>query len=168
MSKIALHWIDPDSPANNFPPTEFALDQPDGLLCFGGDLSPERLLNAYERGIFPWYSDGQPIMWWSPSPRCVILPDELKISRSLKKTMRNGGFSFSMDRAFADVIKACAAPRDDEPGTWITEEMQAAYIYLHELGQAHSAEIWRDGKLVGGLYGELLEKSSVESQCLLM
>lgn len=153
MSKIALYWIDPDSAADNFPPITSALPQPDGLLCFGGDLSPERLLNAYQRGIFPWYSEGQPIMWWSPSPRCVIYPHELSVSRSLKKKMRNAGYQFSMDRAFEEVIKACAAARNDESGTWITQDMQDAYIQLHKLGHAHSAEIWKDGTLIGGLYG---------------
>lgn len=153
MSKIALYWIDPDSPVNNFPPVENALSQPDGLLCFGGDLSEARLLNAYKRGIFPWYSEDQPIMWWSPSPRCVIYPDEIIIRRSLRKTMRNAGYSFSMDRAFTEVIRACAKPRDEDEGTWITAEMQQAYILLHQRGHAHSVEIWRGDRLVGGLYG---------------
>ena len=153
MSKIALYWIDPHSPADNFPPVSSALPQPDGLLCFGGDLRAERLIHAYRQGIFPWYSEGQPIMWWSPSPRCVIYPQELLVSRSLKKTMRNAGYQFSMDKAFSEVITACAAPRDAEDGTWITAEMQEAYINLHELGHAHSVEIWKDGILAGGLYG---------------
>lgn len=153
MSKIALYWIEPDSAADNFPPATAALSQPDGLLCFGGDLSAQRLLCAYERGIFPWYSEGQPIMWWSPSPRCVIYPHEVKISRSLKKTMRNGGYDFSMDNAFTEVVAACAAPRDADGGTWITQDMQNAYTHLHQLGHAHSTEVWKDGVLVGGLYG---------------
>jgi leucyl/phenylalanyl-tRNA--protein transferase len=153
MNKIALYWIEPDSPPDNFPAIENALSHPDGLLCFGGDLSDERLLCAYERGIFPWYSEGQPIMWWSPSPRCVIYPDELVIRRSLKKSMRNGGYNFSMDQAFSDVIRCCAAPREDEAGTWITDAMQDAYRHLHALGYAHSVEIWKNDQLVGGLYG---------------
>ena len=153
MSKIALYWIDPASPVDNFPPVKNALSQPDGLLCFGGDLSPERLLYAYKRGIFPWYSEGQPIMWWSPSPRCVFYPHELVIRRSLKKTIRNAGYHFSMDRAFRDVIRACAVPRVNEDSTWITQDMQDAYVRLHQLGHAHSAEIWKDDCLVGGLYG---------------
>ena len=153
MSNIALYWIDPDSPPDNFPPVASALSQPDGLLCFGGDLSSERLLHAYRRGIFPWYSEGQPIMWWSPAPRCVIYPQELVIRRSLKKTMRNAGFQFTIDRDFSQVISACALPRGDDEGTWITSDMIAAYTKLHEQGHAHSAEIWSDGHLVGGLYG---------------
>ena len=153
MSKIALYWIEPGSPADNFPPVSEALAQPDGLLCFGGDLGEERLLYAYEKGIFPWYSEDQPIMWWSPSPRCVIYPNEIVIRRSLRKTLRNAGYQFSMDRAFDDVIKACAAPRDEEGGTWITMEMQQAYNQLHQHGHAHSVEIWQDDELVGGLYG---------------
>jgi len=153
MSKVALYYIDPDSPADNFPPVVNALTQPDGLLCFGGDLSTERILNAYRRGIFPWYSEGQPIMWWSPSPRCVIFPDEVIVRRSLKKTMRNMDYHFSIDTAFPDVISACSAPRDEDGGTWITHEIKDAFIRLHELGHAHSAEIWKDGKLIGGLYG---------------
>jgi leucyl/phenylalanyl-tRNA--protein transferase len=153
MSQIALYWIDPDSPPGNFPPVSSALSQPDGLLCFGGDLSSERLLNAYSRGIFPWYSEGQPIMWWSPAPRCVIYPKELVIRRSLKKSLRNAGFRFSIDQAFAQVIQACAKPRDDEAGTWITTDMLHAYTKLHQQGHAHSAEIWSDNELVGGLYG---------------
>ncbi len=153
MNKIALYWLDPESPPDNFPPVASALTQPDGLLCFGGDLSSERLLNAYRRGIFPWYSEGQPVMWWSPAPRCVIYPDDLVVRRSLKKSLRNSGFQFSIDRTFSDVITACAKPRDDEAGTWITNDMITAYIRLHQLGHAHSAEIWKDNILVGGLYG---------------
>jgi leucyl/phenylalanyl-tRNA--protein transferase len=153
MSKIALYWIDPDSPDDNFPPVADALTQPDGLLCFGGDLGTDRILNAYKRGIFPWYSEGQPIMWWSPSPRCVIYPNELIIRRSLKKMMRNAGYYFSIDKAFPDVIRACSAPRDEEGGTWITRDIQNAFTRLHELGHAHSAEVWKNGKLIGGLYG---------------
>lgn len=153
MSKMALCWIDPSSPPDSFPPIDSALDQPDGLLCFGGDLSSERLLAAYRRGIFPWYSDNQPIMWWSPHPRCVLFPEAMKISRSLKKSIRNMDLEVSMDSAFEQVIQACALPRADEAGTWITLEMQAAYIDLHEQGHAHSVEIWHQGILVGGLYG---------------
>lgn len=153
MSNIALYWIDPDSPPDNFPPATSALSQPDGLLCFGGDLDSERLLNAYRRGIFPWYSEGQPIMWWSPAPRCVIYPQELVIRRSLKKSMKNAGFQFSINQAFAQVIEACAQPRGEEQGTWITSDMVSAYIQLHQQGHAHSTEIWFDGELVGGLYG---------------
>lgn len=153
MSNIALYWIDPDSPPDNFPPASSALSQPDGLLCFGGNLGSERLLNAYRKGIFPWYSEGQPIMWWSPAPRCVIYPQELVIRRSLKKSMKNAGFEFSIDQAFSQVIEACAQPRDEDHGTWITHDMISAYTKLHLEGHAHSAEIWLDDQLVGGLYG---------------
>jgi len=158
MSRMALYWIDPASPPDNFPPVDTALIQPDGLLCFGGDLSAGRLLEAYRRGIFPWYSANQPILWWSPQPRCVLFPAEIKVSRSLKKTIRNAGFEFSIDREFNGVIGACAQPRAEDEGTWITREMQHAYEQLHRLGHAHSAEIWLDGQLVGGLYGVAIGK----------
>lgn len=153
MRESAPYWIEPGSPADNFPSAHDALSQPDGLLCFGGDLSEQRLLYAYKNGIFPWPHEQQPITWWSPSPRCVIYPHELVIRRSLKKKMRNGNYNFSMDRAFDNVIKTCAAPRDDETDTWITPNMQRAYSRLHRRGHAHSAEIWRADELVGGLYG---------------
>jgi len=128
--------------------------EPSGLLALGGDLSPERLLLAYSAGIFPWYSEGQPILWHSPDPRAVLLPAELRVSRSLAKTLRRGRFDVRLDTAFEEVIHACAeVPRPDQDGTWITPEMQAAYCTLHERGFAHSAEAWEDGELVGGLYG---------------
>ncbi len=151
------YWLDPQGDPRVFPDPARALVEPNGLLAVGGDLSAERLLNAYSLGIFPWYSDGQPIMWWSPNPRSVLFPKRLKISRSLRKTLRKGLFEVKLDTAFASVIEACSAPRSqdegDESGTWITEEMKSAYIHLHELGFAHSAESWADGELVGGLYG---------------
>lgn len=139
--------------AFTFPPPEMA--SPEGLLAIGGDLRSERLLEAYRRGIFPWYSAGQPVLWWSPNPRTVLFPQRLKISRSLRKTLRRAGFIVTLDTAFSAVIDACAGPRRNHPGggTWITEEMRAAYCRLHEEGYAHSVETWRDGKLVGGLYG---------------
>jgi leucyl/phenylalanyl-tRNA--protein transferase len=131
-----------------------ALNEPNGLLAVGGDLAPLRILAAYRRGIFPWYSAGGPILWWSPNPRMVLFPAELNISRSLTKTLRNLAYTVRLDTAFADVIRACATiPRDGQPGTWITTEMQSAYNELHHLGYAHSVETWIDGKLVGGLYG---------------
>jgi leucyl/phenylalanyl-tRNA--protein transferase len=130
-----------------------ALREPDGLLAVGGDLSMERLLTAYRRGIFPWYSGDQPILWWSPDPRSVLFPDKLHISRSLRKTLRKQQFKITMDTAFADVIYACSQPRAGEPGTWITDEMQQAYIRLHQAGHAHSVECWLKDELVGGLYG---------------
>jgi leucyl/phenylalanyl-tRNA---protein transferase len=153
-----IPWLPPDPAV--FPPVESALREPDGpngLLAAGGDLSPERILAAYQRGIFPWYSAGEPILWWSPDPRMVLFPAELKISRSLAKVLRNRAYEVRLDTAFAEVMAACAAtPRDGQSGTWITAEMQAAYGRLHELGYAHSVETWMDGKLVGGLYGMAL------------
>jgi leucyl/phenylalanyl-tRNA--protein transferase len=136
-----------------FPPLESALREPNGLLAAGGDLSPRRLIAGYRRGIFPWFSEGDPILWWSPDPRMVLVPAELKVSRSLAKTLRNRPYEVRFDSAFDDVIRACAAPREGEPGTWITAEMRAAYGRLHRLGHAHSVETWIDGKLAGGLYG---------------
>jgi len=136
-----------------FPPLEAAT--PEGLLAVGGDLSSGRLLSAYRRGIFPWYSAGQPILWWSPDPRTVLYPDALKISRSLKKTLRHRGYRVTSDQYFSDVIQACAKPRErnDDSGTWITPAMIKAYTTLNESGCAHSLEVWDQMKLVGGLYG---------------
>jgi len=145
-----LAWLERDDP---FPPVRTALRDPNGLLCAGGDLSSGRLLEAYRRGIFPWYSGDEPILWWSPDPRMVLFCDELKVSRSLAKNIRNRGFELRIDTAFAQVIKACAEPRKGEGGTWIGTDMQAAYIGLHRAGHAHSVETWQDGRLVGGLYG---------------
>lgn len=144
--------LSPD-PESSFPPSEQALDYPEGLLAMGGDLSPARLVNAYRHGIFPWYSDEQPILWWSPVPRCVIYPQDVHVSRRLRRRYNQGNFSLTADQAFTNVIKACAAPRRDHEGTWITNEMLAAYIRLHELGIAHSVEVWADDELVGGIYG---------------
>ena len=131
-----------------------AEDSLDGLAAMGGDLSPERLLTAYRAGLFPWFEDDRaPVLWWSPNPRAVIRPGAMRVTRSLTKRMRNGGFEVSFDRAFPAVIRACAAPRPGQSGTWVTPSMQRAYCRLHELGYAHSVEIWRSGQLVGGLYG---------------
>ncbi|VAW80996.1 Leucyl/phenylalanyl-tRNA--protein transferase [hydrothermal vent metagenome] len=146
-------WIPPDDADIEFPDASQALSEPDGLLAVGGDLSPERLLNAYRNGIFPWYSDGQPILWWSPDPRTVLYPPQVKVSRSLRKLLRQERFELSYDRAFERVIRACATPRKDGAGTWITESMIEAYATLHRLGHAHSVECWQAGELVGGLYG---------------
>lgn len=148
---VAIPWLPDD--AIWFPPLEQALEEPDGLLAAGGDLSPARLLQAYRLGIFPWFSEGEPILWWSPEPRCVIYPDQLHISRSLKRHLNKCDYQVRYDTAFSQVMEACAAPRDDGAGTWITEEMLAAYQRLHQLGHAHSVEIWRNGRLIGGLYG---------------
>lgn len=149
-----LRWLSPDDPPAAFPPVEQALDDPQGLLAGGGDLSPERLLAAYARGIFPWFSPGQPVLWWSPDPREVLFPPEFHRSRSLAKTLRSGRFEVTFDQAFDDVISNCAQRNDPEAGTWITDDMRAAYGRLHRLGHAHSVEVRnRDGALVGGLYG---------------
>lgn len=137
----------------SFPPLERALREPNGLLAVGGDLSAERLIQAYRHGCFPWYQAGQPILWWSPNPRTVLLPQELHVSRSLRKTLRQERFQVSLDRDFSAVIQACACPRDYADGTWITPEMQAAYRELHRRGIAHSVEVWQNDNLVGGLYG---------------
>ncbi|WP_113639389.1 leucyl/phenylalanyl-tRNA--protein transferase [Nubsella zeaxanthinifaciens] len=135
-----------------FPNPELADE--DGLLAIGGDLSPERLILAYHHGIFPWFSDDDPICWYSPHERCVIYPERIKVSKSMKQVLKNGGFNVTVDECFADVIAKCAkAPRKDQPGTWITAEMQQAYIKLHQLGWAHSVEVWKNNALVGGLYG---------------
>lgn len=148
-----LVWLDPDDDEQRFPHPEQALREPDGLLAVGGSLSPARLLAAYRRGIFPWYSSGQPILWWSPDPRTVLFPQNIRVSRSLRKTLRKGLFAITMDSAFATVIRRCGEPRPDAPGTWITPEMVEAYCRLHRLGHAHSVETWYQGELVGGLYG---------------
>jgi len=142
-----------EDPYSPFPDVSLAEFEPNGLLAVGGDLSPMRLVSAYRQGIFPWYSEQEPILWWSPDPRTVLFPDHLKISRSLRKTLRKGLFQVSMDQGFQQVIEACAAPRRDSPGTWLTREMILAYRQLHELGLAHSVEVWQEGRLVGGLYG---------------
>ncbi len=148
-----ITWLSPQDAPEWFPPLEQALDDPSGLLAAGGDLSPERLIAAYARGIFPWYSPGQPVLWWSPDPRTVLLPTEFHWSRSLEKSIRNKGFQVNINEDFEAVIDACAAPRPHSPGTWITPEMRAAYVRLHRLGFAHSVEVRREGRLAGGLYG---------------
>ena len=148
-----IAWLAPGDPPDSFPPVERALRDPDGLLAAGGDLSCERLVYAYSRGIFPWYSPGQPVLWWSPDPREVLIPQEFHVSRSLARALRTRGFEYQVDRDFEAVISACAAPRSSSPGTWITDEMHAAYLELHRRGIAHSGEIWRAGRLVGGVYG---------------
>ncbi len=136
-----------------FPHVSQALSHPNGLLAAGGDLSPARLLEAYRHGIFPWFGEGDPILWWSPDPRMVLIPQGFKISHSLRKTLRHGAYQLRTDTAFEQVMRACAAPRDGQDGTWIQEEMVRAYCELHRLGYAHSVETWMDDELVGGLYG---------------
>jgi leucyl/phenylalanyl-tRNA--protein transferase len=148
-----LRWLSSADAADRFPPASQALTEPNGLLAAGGDLKPERLLAAYRRGIFPWYEEGQPILWWSPDPRAVLRPDGVNVSRSLRRSLNKGGFELRVDHAFEAVVAACAEPRRYTDATWITREMATAYTRLHRLGWAHSFESWRDGELVGGLYG---------------
>ena len=156
MSDLSL--LDSNQPI--FPKPEAALEEPDGLLAIGGNLSQHTLLDAYRQGIFPWYESGQPILWWSPDPRAVIFPDQISISRSLKKTLRVKPWEIRINTMFQEVVDHCAAPRRDQvgdnSGTWITQEMKMAYLALHHSGYAHSLEVWLDGKLVGGLYGVLV------------
>lgn len=136
-----------------FPPVDRALQEPNGLLAAGGELTTERLLQAYRNGIFPWYSDGEPVLWWSPDPRMVLVPQEIAISRSLRKRLRRKDHEIRTDTSFTDVMIACAEPREGEAGTWITKEMVSAYAALHRAGYAHCVETWMDGRLAGGLYG---------------
>lgn len=137
----------------SFPPLDRALKEPNGLLAMGGDLTPQRLLEAYRKGIFPWFNEGEPILWWSPDPRMVLFPDELRISRSLSKELKKSDYQIRADHRFSEVMQACAAPRKGQAGTWIHPEMIAAYTTLHEMKFAHSVEMWVDDELVGGLYG---------------
>jgi leucyl/phenylalanyl-tRNA---protein transferase len=153
ISNNKLYWIADNILADEFPDVSHALTEPDGLLAIGSDLNPDLLLEAYQKGIFPWYSEGQPVMWWSPDPRCVLFPGEFKISRSLKKSLRKDDYIVTFDQAFSDVVKSCAEPRLESPGTWITQAIIKNYQLLHESGHAHSVECWYQGKLVGGLYG---------------
>jgi len=149
-----LTLLDANSSDEPFPPADMAWLEPNGLLAMGGDLSAERLINAYKTGIFPWFSPDEPIYWWSPDPRAVLYPHKINIRRSLRKTMRNKGYRISFDHCFADVVRACAAPRSYSVGTWITDDMFNAYNTLHKLGIAHSVEVWNSkDELVGGLYG---------------
>lgn len=151
-----IPWLEHDDP---FPPVTQARPEHDGLLAAGGSLSPARLLTAYRSGIFPWYSAGQPVLWWSPDPRMVLFPAEFRIPRSLAKRLRRRDFDIRIDTVFETVMRACAAPRNGQSGTWITEEMIAAYVELHHLGHAHSVETWIDGTLAGGLYGIALGRA---------
>lgn len=150
MSRV--HLLDPRRPG--FPPAERALTNPNGLLAVGGELSSTWLLAAYRSGVFPWFDDDRgPVLWWSPDPRAVLFPDELRISRRLARKRRSGRFEVTLDEAFGDVVRGCAAPRRDATGTWITGRMKRAYQRLHRAGFAHSCEVWQDGELVGGIYG---------------
>lgn len=151
MIEDKIPWLSPYN--TDFPPVSSAIKEPNGLLAIGGDLSEKRLIEAYRRGIFPWYEEGQPILWWSPDPRAVLIPKDLKISTSLKKVLNKQTYTVTFDAAFEAVITACAGPRQGTKGTWITPEMIDAYIRLHKAGVAHSVESWLGGKLAGGLYG---------------
>jgi leucyl/phenylalanyl-tRNA--protein transferase len=150
---IRLHWLDPRNPRQPFPPPHLAMRDPNGLLAIGGDLSPTRLLNAYAQGIFPWYNPDEPILWWCPDPRAVLLPSQFHVSRSLARRLRKHDYAVTLNRAFAAVLEACSAPRARGRGTWLGAEMKQAYQDLHERGHAHSIEVWRRGELAGGLYG---------------
>ena len=153
MSPDGIVWLSSSDPPDAFPDIESALHQPDGLLAAGGDLTSDRLLTAYVQGIFPWYDEGQPILWWSPYSRCVLRPSEMHLSRRLRQTIRRSSLTVSFNRAFADVIRACAGERKSQQGTWITQDMIGAYERLHKEGWAHSVEVWNSDRLVGGLYG---------------
>jgi leucyl/phenylalanyl-tRNA--protein transferase len=149
----SIVWLSERDSPDAFPPVDRALREPDGLLAAGGDLSPARLIAAYQRGIFPWYSHGQPILWWCPDPRAVLFPQDFNTSRSLTKTIRNKGFETRLDTSFDSVINKCGSAEIRPGGTWLSPEMQAAYESMHSLGYAHSVETWYQGRLVGGLYG---------------
>jgi len=154
MSSIELNWLDADDLSHSFPPPDSALDDPEGLIAAGGDLTPARILKAYQCGIFPWYQEPQPILWWCPNPRGVLYPKKAIAHKSVLRTLRRKQWSVSYDKDFAAVIQACAEPRRYSNNTWITAEMSAAYIQLHHLGHAHSIEIWDpQERLVGGIYG---------------
>lgn len=150
----SLTLLDPSASSESFPPVELAWDEPNGLLAVGGDLSTRRLINAYDAGIFPWFNDNEPIYWWSPDPRAVLFPKSMRITSSLRKTVRNKGYRISFDEDFSATVLSCAAPRSYSKESWITAEMHTAYTRLHELGKAHSVEVRnQNNKLIGGLYG---------------
>lgn len=152
-------WLDPSDPGASFPDINQALTDPDGLLASGGDLSVTRLLNAYRKGIFPWYEYGQPILWWSPNPRGVLFTEKFKISRRLRRTLRKNDWTITFDGDFRKTVTACATPRNNARGTWITNEMIDAYCHLHQIGNAHSIELWdQHERLIGGIYGVLIGK----------
>lgn len=155
-SPIRLHWLDPRNPHQPFPPVHLAMRDPNGLLAIGGDLSTTRLLRAYRQGIFPWYNPDEPILWWCPDPRTILLPDSMHVSHSLGKVLRRGDYAVSIDRAFHRVLDACAGTRSKSHGTWLGDDMRLAYHELFTHGNAHSVEVWRNGELIGGLYGVAL------------
>lgn len=153
MTALRLYWLDPGDPDAAFPDPSMALSEPNGLLAMGGDLSPRRLRNAYAAGIFPWYNPEESILWWSPNPRTVFDTNKIHVSRRLARTLRKADFAVTLDRDFPAVLTRCAGARSGSPGTWLGSDMRAAYRHLHELGEAHSVEVWREGHLIGGLYG---------------
>lgn len=153
---IRLHWLDPRDPHQPFPPAHLAMRDPNGLLAIGGDLSVSRLIRAYSAGVFPWYNPDEPILWWSPDPRAVLHPEQMRVTRSLGKSIRREHYAVSLDRAFDEVLRQCSASRRHSRGTWLGDEMRRAYGQLYGLGYAHSVEVWRHGSLVGGLYGVAL------------
>lgn len=153
---IRLHWLDPRDPLQPFPPPHLAMRDPNGLLAIGGDLSVPRLIRAYSQGIFPWYNPDEPILWWSPDPRAVLLPEHFHLSRSLTKSIRRPDYGVTLDHAFGEVLTHCGGPRTRSRGTWLGPDMRDAYLQLHDRGYAHSLEIWRNGNLIGGLYGVAL------------
>ncbi len=155
---MPIPFLPPDDDTTPFPPVEHAMEMPNGLLMAGADLTPQRLISAYQQGIFPWYEEGEPILWWSPDPRCVIWPQDLKISRSLRKVLKQETFEITTNLAFREVIRHCGGPRAGSTGTWITDDMANAYCHLNRYHFAQSTEVWLDGKLVGGLYGISLGK----------
>lgn len=150
---VRLHWLDPRDPHQPFPPAHLAMRDPNGLLAIGGDLSVPRMLRAYSQGIFPWYNPDEPILWWCPDPRAILRPDQMQVSRSLQKSIRRGDYAVTLDRAFSEVLEACAAERARSRGTWLGPDMQRGYSALHRQNHAHSVEVWRGGELIGGLYG---------------
>jgi len=158
QSAPRLAWIGADDPPGSFPPVDQALTEPDGLLAAGGDLSTQRLLYAYRRGIFPWYDEGQPILWWSPNLRCILRPADLHIARRLRRWLRTSGFEVTFNRSFDAVIDACAENRPGQRGTWITPDMNRAYRRLHRIGWAHSVEVWQEDTLAGGIYGLAIDR----------
>jgi leucyl/phenylalanyl-tRNA---protein transferase len=155
---MTLTILDPLLPEQSFPKLESALEEPNGLIAIGGCLTPTRLINAYQHGIFPWFNEGDPILWWSPEPRCVVYPKTYKTSKSLKKSIKKKNLRITMNTAFQNVMEACAEQRINKEGTWINQEMIQAYTTLHELGIAHSIETWNEDVLVGGLYGVSIGK----------
>jgi len=158
VSSRQIAWLSPTDSPDAFPDIETALREPDGLLAAGGDLSSERLVAAYAKGIFPWFEDGQPILWWSPDPRCVLRPTEYHVSKRLLQSLRRSSLKVSINQAFGDVIRECAGARKSQQGTWITQDMIVAYEHLHAEGWAHSIEVWDSDRLVGGMYGLAIGK----------